>query len=88
MKVTLTPDDLFTLTVGTTTFKNMRKISEWNGFLELKNDLGTIAIVAPTTGPPTGPFKKAVRSAINPDQSADWLLVKGSADILAATATD
>jgi hypothetical protein len=80
MKVEITLEQSYTLQIGSTSFTKMIKVSEWNGFLELKNESGMTAILVSGLGP----MAKAFRDAIDPTAKQQWVLVRASPEILAA----
>ena len=81
MKVTLTPETTFTLNIGRHAFLRMKKISEWNGFLELKNAQGQSAILASAVGA----MEQTLNNITRPDAPTAWMVIKASVDILNAT---
>lgn len=82
VKVTLTPENVFTLVVGTRSFPGMRKVSEWEGFTKLEGPAG-IAILHDSRGP----MARLMADALGGDP-IQWTVVMASPEIGAALLTE
>lgn len=78
MKISIKREDVYTLTIGDSRFPGMRKVSEWNGFIEFEG-LAGVAILANDGGPISNAFDQ-----IFDLDRGDWRLIMGSPNIVAA----
>jgi hypothetical protein len=80
MKVTITPQKIFEVKAPDGTTWTMTQFGDsWNGLIELRTDDHQSLIVCPVTSPITSAF-----NAIMGDGSAEYYVVKGSPNIIAA----
>jgi hypothetical protein len=79
MKVTLTPKNVFDLDINGKVFKDMRITGELDGVREMKNESSTVTLIRNGSG--LGGF---IHAALSGGVEEDWVLVRGSPDIVEA----